>query len=691
VTIAAGTTQASFTANASAVTADTHVQLTASYGGQSANTTVTLKAPAPAALSSLSCVSATVAPGAIVGCTVSLDKAAGANTAITISHNGQQALSAPSMAIVSAGASSVTFTVTAASGGSGAVTLTASYSGATRTFTLTIQTPTQLSVACNPDTLTPPASTQCTVTMTPAPSGATVVALSSGNTSRLPVPASVTIAGGATQASFTANAAAVTTTTPVQVTASYGGQSGNTTVTLYKTAVLSSLTCTSSTVTAGASVGCTVKLSKAPGTTASVAVSHNGPGLLTAPTSLLMFATATTASFVANTSASASGTVIMSASYGGVTKTFALTINSSQSSSDVIPTAVSCNPNPATIGAQLLCTVTFNKVTTAPIAIVLASSGSDIVLFSPPLTVPTGQSSLNFVALTRAGAAPQTARLTATIGTTSAFVDVVLIAGAQSGSVPGQPTAQLAGEPLEGRSGSSLAAEDDLPLIDRVVNEAGGGLQACSPGSMASVVGYGLTGASEETAQLRINGEEAVALVRSAGRITFLCPGGWPSPDLTVTVHTTRGASNSLRIPMRESTPGIFTVDDVLPGQGMIVVRDTNRIASLPSPAANSAPARPGDMISLFVTGLGATIAPAGVAMQDDPSLRSRIQLLVDGVPAEVTYAAALAGIPGIYQVDARIPLAAMPGQRVPVQMRVALTDGREAVSNQATLSVEDR
>jgi uncharacterized protein (TIGR03437 family) len=78
----------------------------------------------------------------------------------------------------------------------------------------------------------------------------------------------------------------------------------------------------------------------------------------------------------------------------------------------------------------------------------------------------------------------------------------------------------------------------------------------------------------------------------------------------------------------------------------------------------------------------------AGGILQDDAALRSRIQLLVDGRPAEVLYAAPLPGLPGIYQVEAIVPLATAPGGAVPVEIRVALTDGTPATTNRATISV---
>jgi uncharacterized protein (TIGR03437 family) len=126
------------------------------------------------------------------------------------------------------------------------------------------------------------------------------------------------------------------------------------------------------------------------------------------------------------------------------------------------------------------------------------------------------------------------------------------------------------------------------------------------------------------------------------------------------------------------------------PGQGLIVVRETGQIAGLPSAVGQSAPARPGDLVSLFATGLGAVPLDANGELQQEAELRSRIQLLIDGFPAEVTFVEAVAGSPGIYQVEARIPGAVTRGE-VAVEIRMALIDGQMASSNKVTVIVEDQ
>jgi hypothetical protein len=76
-------------------------------------------------------------------------------------------------------------------------------------------------------------SAQGTVTLTSAaPSGGAIVTLSSSNTAVATVPASVTIAGGATSATFTIPTQTVTASSSVTISAAYGGVSKTATLTV---------------------------------------------------------------------------------------------------------------------------------------------------------------------------------------------------------------------------------------------------------------------------------------------------------------------------------------------------------------------------------------------------------------------------------------------------------------------------
>ena len=103
------------------------------------------------------------------------------------------------------------------------------------------------SVTMTPSSVTGGSASTGRVTLSSgAPSGGAVVALSSGNTAVATVPASVTVAAGATSATFPATTAAVSTSAPVTVTAAYNGVARTATLTVTPPGQAATLTVTAS-------------------------------------------------------------------------------------------------------------------------------------------------------------------------------------------------------------------------------------------------------------------------------------------------------------------------------------------------------------------------------------------------------------------------------------------------------------
>jgi hypothetical protein len=108
---------------------------------------------------------------------------------------------------------------------------------ASRRFTAqaasTPTTATLSAVSVSPTAIVGGNTAQGTITLTSgAPSGGAVVTLSSANTSVVSVPASVTVAAGASSATFGVNTSAVSANTSVVITATYAGVSRTTTLTV---------------------------------------------------------------------------------------------------------------------------------------------------------------------------------------------------------------------------------------------------------------------------------------------------------------------------------------------------------------------------------------------------------------------------------------------------------------------------
>jgi hypothetical protein len=234
VTVAPGSTSASFAVAADILSAVTAVTLTASYSGASATFDLTVN-PLPAALAGLSVSPSSLISGLSGTGIVSLTAAAGAGGAAVSLSSSNAAARVPATVIVPQGSTSATFGVSA--GGvtvSSPVTLTASYSGVNATFGLMVSPlPGALSgVSVNPSNIVSGQSGTGTVSLTaPAGSGGAVVSLWS-STNVAGVPSSVTIPQGATSASFLVTTGALSASTSVMLTASYSGVNATAGVTI---------------------------------------------------------------------------------------------------------------------------------------------------------------------------------------------------------------------------------------------------------------------------------------------------------------------------------------------------------------------------------------------------------------------------------------------------------------------------
>ncbi len=178
--------------------------------------TITVNKAATLALSSLSCSPANIATPGSATCTVALNgNASSSGFPVSLKSNNAN-LTVPSAITVPASQSSVGFTAKAASVSSTqSAVLTATAAGASKTFTATLSptgpAPTLISsIACTPSSVYSGGSSSCKVTLTKAAASATSIKLIS-NSKLFTVPASVSIASGASSAGFTAKAATIAT------------------------------------------------------------------------------------------------------------------------------------------------------------------------------------------------------------------------------------------------------------------------------------------------------------------------------------------------------------------------------------------------------------------------------------------------------------------------------------------------
>jgi hypothetical protein len=226
VTVAGGSrSSAPFTITTTSVTATTQVTIKASDGHDHKTATLTVKPIAPAALK--------LSPKSVVGGksttanTVTLDGPAPSGGAVVTLSSGDSTVAAPPVSVTVAASATVSpaFTITTTAVATDTpVSISATYNGVTKSATLSVNSPQLASLKLSPaNVVGGHSTTRNTVTLNgPAPAGGASVMLSSNNAGATP-PTTVTVADGATSATFTITTTTVETSTPVQITATFGG------------------------------------------------------------------------------------------------------------------------------------------------------------------------------------------------------------------------------------------------------------------------------------------------------------------------------------------------------------------------------------------------------------------------------------------------------------------------------------
>jgi uncharacterized protein (TIGR03437 family) len=115
--------------------------------------------------------------------------------------------------------------------------------------------------------------------------------------------------------------------------------------------------------------------------------------------------------------------------------------------------------------------------------------------------------------------------------------------------------------------------------------------------------------------------------------------------------------SNVVTSFLYQTAPGIFALSRNGVGPGTILHADAPNF----TPVSSNAPAQRGEIVQVFVAGLGAVSpavadgAPGGFnPLNQTPSFA--VGAFVDGVRTEVTYSGLAPGLSGLYQVNVRIP-----------------------------------
>jgi uncharacterized protein (TIGR03437 family) len=181
---------------------------------------------------------------------------------------------------------------------------------------------------------------------------------------------------------------------------------------------------------------------------------------------------------------------------------------------------------------------------------------------------------------------------------------------------------------------------------------------------------------------LTINGAFSPLFFVSPEQINFQVPNIVASGPATVTLTITQGAqSTSVPVVVRPTAPSIFTINAQGTGQGSIVIAGT---ATLASPAR---PAKIGEFLSIYCTGLGAVSNSPSVGNPAPSNPLAQTQstptVAIGGVPATVQFSGLAPGFAGLYQINARVPTGVAIGNAVPITITMG-----GVTSNTATIAV---
>jgi uncharacterized protein (TIGR03437 family) len=210
------------------------------------------------------------------------------------------------------------------------------------------------------------------------------------------------------------------------------------------------------------------------------------------------------------------------------------------------------------------------------------------------------------------------------------------------------------------------------PVITAVANAASYSTAGVSPNEIlvifGSSMGPGLSQAPSIELPVELSGTRVLfddtpagLIYVSEGQVSTVVPASVRGKEATrVRVQRNGAESEARQVIVRNAAPGLFTLDASGKGQAAAV----NETGAVNGP---SAPAARGTVVLLFGTGF------------ED---RATVRIRIGGVDADVLYAGGVSwGVPGLIQMNVRIPASAGSGAAIPVTVEVAGVPAQNGVT----------
>ncbi len=145
-------------------------------------------------------------------------------------------------------------------------------------------------------------------------------------------------------------------------------------------------------------------------------------------------------------------------------------------------------------------------------------------------------------------------------------------------------------------------------------------------------------------------------------------------------------------LPVATFSPGIFTVSQTGSGQGTITISSTGQLAAPTGAYGNSRPAKPGEYITIYCTGLGTVDHPplTGYPTPSSPLANTTTvpEVILGTMNLKPSFAGLAPGFVGLNQVNVQVPSNAPVGNAIPLTL--VMSDGfTNSVSNTVTLAIQ--
>ena len=507
-------------------------------GGASSTGTVTLTGPAPAG-----------------------------GSVVTLASNNATA-TLPATVTVAQGASSATFSIaTTAVASAVSPIITATMGASSKTATLTVNPPALSTLVASAANVIGGKQVRLTANLgSVAPTGGSVVTLTSTDIIAVPVPVSISIAAGATSGETLITTGVVAADTSVTATATLGSVS-KTAVVVVKVAALSSLVPGKTVMTGGATVSVRVQLDgAAPTGGTTVTLSSANTAIISLPLQATVPAGATSVNVDAVSSAVATDTdVAITATLGTVSKSVTLTV--------VAPVAASVTVSPTSVlgGASSTGTVTLSGPAPTGGRVVDLASNLASATVPASVTVVAGATTATFPVTTT----PITTNAIATLSATNNGVTVttsLTVRGPAPVSVTLSPTSVAGGK----SSTATITIEAPAPAGGVVVALSSSIADATVPASVTIPAGAIKASVTVTTrpvlANISASIRAAVNGVTKSGTLVIAAP---VIRSVTFTPVSVTGGLN---------TSGIVTLQSPAPAGGIVVtLMSANPLVSVPA------------------------------------------------------------------------------------------------------------